>query len=292
MGYIVDVFQTDSEPVLKVFKESKNFLIEHFKIDSKVKCDEPVCAIYFSSHNIYFPNTSEAFEEQLIKKNRFEWYGTRVNRASKHIFLRDIKKQWYLNGINHEINSVERLLEFLKEVTKGFKIITIGSSAGGYAAVLFGQLLSAQSIFAFNGQFQLLDLLETTNEKINPILFRNVNNPEIAQYFSLKEFIINPFSIFYFCSKNSPWDFYQYNHVSFLEINFILIKSSHHGIPFLKSSLPKLINLNNELLSILSRKEYTYLSFSLKIEGFFTFLLNFLYFIIDYFKKKYFSIWK
>jgi len=127
------VFQTDSEIINEVYNKN-NFLIVYDE-----KCiNKDTCAIYFSSNNIYYPNTEEVFRKRIIERDFYEWYHTRISKAYKHIFLRDIKKQWYITGINSQINSPELLLNFLKKEVKGFSTITVGSSAGGSAEVLYG----------------------------------------------------------------------------------------------------------------------------------------------------------
>ena len=55
----------------------------------------------------------------IVEKNFFEWYNLRIEKAYKHIFVRDVFKQWYLSGINQSIDSPERLIEFLKNETDG-----------------------------------------------------------------------------------------------------------------------------------------------------------------------------
>lgn len=261
------IFQIESSEVLEVFNTNKNYLIEYNKTNLDSEQHEKCCAIYFSSNDIYYPNTPNAFKNQMVNKNKYEWYGTRIEVATKHIFIRDIKKQWYLGGINNEINSVEKILEFLESETKGYSVITIGSSAGGFAAVLFGQLLGAKSIFTFNGQFVVDDLLSSSTELIDPIIFREQYNPEINIYYSLKKFIVSPKSIYYFLSLKSNWDYSQYNTISDLPINFILFKSSKHGIPFIKSSLQKVLNLKQNDLILLTKKAHFPIWFSVQIEG-------------------------
>jgi hypothetical protein len=119
-------FQVDSEMVKNTYKNDPNYLIEYSPTINK-----KYCIIYFSSHNIYYPNSEIAFEKQLLGKNRYEWYKTRVQNGYKHLFIRDIQKQWYLGGINSFINTPQKLLSFLKEETIGFQVIVLGSSAGG-----------------------------------------------------------------------------------------------------------------------------------------------------------------
>ena len=119
------VFQTDHDLVLKSFQESENYLIQYNEKGIKGKC-----VIYFSSNNIYFPNEPEVFEKEIVKKNKFEWYGSRITDAYKHIFIRDIKKQWYLNGINKQINTPNKLYEFLKSETQDYNNIITTSYHG------------------------------------------------------------------------------------------------------------------------------------------------------------------
>lgn len=119
------VFQTDSEIVRQVYEKQDNYLIEYDEAGPK-----DWCAIYFCSNDIYYPNTEEIFRKRIIEKNFFEWYHSRIKKASKHIFVRDIFKQWYLAGINARIDTPEKLTAFLRNETEGFHVVTIGSSAG------------------------------------------------------------------------------------------------------------------------------------------------------------------
>src|SRR5882672_2149619 len=118
------VFQADSEIVNAVYREGSNYIIEYNK-----EVPQEYCILYFSSNNIYYPNEESVFNSHIKQKNRFEWYGTRINKGYKHIFLRDIKKQWYLKGVNAQIDSPDQLLHFLQKETKGYKVIALGSSS-------------------------------------------------------------------------------------------------------------------------------------------------------------------
>jgi hypothetical protein len=266
------VFQIDHPLVQKTYNNEPNYLIE-FSDNLQINNDR-YCIIYFSSNDIYFPNTPESFDKQLLKKNRFEWYGTRILRGSKHIFLRDVFKQWYLKGINQKLCTVEKVLEWLKEETIGYKIVTLGSSAGGYAAVLFGQLLNAETTLSFNGQFTLTNLLKTTTELINPILFRESGNSNISRYFDITNNIQNPEIIFYFYSKHSKWDIEQYESVQQKNLHKIAFRTNHHGIPFLKTSLPMVLNMKLSSLIKYTLKPQFPLIFSGKLEGYLSAIIN------------------
>lgn len=257
------VFQTDSDIIQQIFKKD-NYLVEY----NEQCTNRTVCAIYFSSNDIYFPNKEDVFRKRIVEKDFYEMYHTRLNSAYKHIFVRDIKKQWYIGGINSIINSPELLLKFLKKETEGYSVITIGSSAGGYAAMLYGSLLNAKHVFSFNGQFEVNTLLKTSNKQIDPLLFMYAES-ELAHYFDLRDFVNKEIVIYYFSSLGSNWDYQQYNHIKDIpSVKPILFKTSHHGIPFVKSALPIVINMESETLDKMVGKKFNPLLFSIKKAGF------------------------
>ena len=260
------VFQVDHDLILKSFKESDNYLIQYNKRGNKEKC-----VIYFSSNNIYYPNEPQVFQKDIVEKNRFEWYGARITDAHKHILIRDIKKQWFLNGINEEINTPTKLFDFLKRETEGFKnIVTLGSSAGGYAAVLFGQQLNANLIYSFNGQFEVNSQLEKSKESIDPLIFRYKDDTNLRGFYDIKKYITNPKTILYFTSAKSSWDMEQQAHISDLKMQTFSFSTSHHGIPFIKSILPKLLNMDVDELIKHKGGNINPILFSIRVGGLMT----------------------
>jgi hypothetical protein len=276
------VFQTDSDIVQKIYTENPNYLIEY----SDNVSSRDYCAVYFCSHNIYYPNTEDVFTKRIVENNLYEWYNTRIQKSYKHIFVRDIFKQWYIAGINAEINSPEKLLEFLRQETKGYKVITLGSSAGGYAAVLYGSLLNANQVLAFNPQFELKSLLKRSNEDIDPLLFRLKNKP-VSIYYDIYDFINEKIDIYYFYSNKSDWDMEQYNHIkSLVKIHKISFSTTHHGIPFLKVNLPIILNLDKTKLTHLAKTSHNTWLFSFRIVG----IRKTLFGLISQIYKKYYFI--
>lgn len=274
------VFQVDSGIVQQVYNEQDNFLIEYDE-----KGDKNWCAIYFCSNDIYYPNTEEIFRKRIVEKNFFEWYHSRIYRASKHIFVRDVFKQWYLLGINAKINTPEKLTDFLRKETEGYHIVTVGSSAGGYAAILHGSLLSAKYVLAFNPQFEIKSLLKKTTEKINPIIFRYSGT--IGMYFDIIKYMNNTTDIFYFYSSKSKWDAEQSLYVGYKpNIYNIKFKSSHHGIPFLKVALPVVLNLSVEKLKRLPRVAHYPIWFTYQMVGLLTTSVGFYKQLYSAYKKR------
>lgn len=78
----VKVFQVDSPIVKETYSTNDNYLIEYDDTIENKDC----CAIYFSSNDVYFPNTEEVFLKRIKERNAYEWYGTRIKKAYKHIF--------------------------------------------------------------------------------------------------------------------------------------------------------------------------------------------------------------
>ena len=258
------VFQTDSKIVQEVYHTKSNYLIDY-----NPKGNKKYCAIYFCSNDIYYPNTEEILKKRIVEKDFYEWYNSRITKAYKHLFIRDIFKQWYLGGINSQINTPEKLLDFLRKETFGYHLITIGSSAGAYAAILYGSILQAEKVIAFNPHCELNSLLKRSSEQINPLLFR-LKDSDRNKYFDITSFINKNIDIFYFYSNKSQWDIEQNLFLRNKNIKGILqipFSSRHHGIPFLKVALPIVLNLETKELKKYTKHIQNPLLFTIKMVG-------------------------
>ena len=168
------------------------------------------CFIFFSGNGLYFPNDYLTAETALVKNNHYEWQNIAKSplirsRAGKLIFLRDVFKQWYVTGINSRIDSITKLVHFLRERTAGYEVITVGNSAGGYMATLFGALLSAKSVLNFSGQYIVAP------DKLGDgyyYLKKYADNEFYARYFDVRPFIkANPaVPVMYFYPAKSEDD--------------------------------------------------------------------------------------
>jgi hypothetical protein len=97
-----------------------------------------------------------------------------VNFLEKHysnyerLFLLDIKSKWYFKGIDGISTNIDETLTYLKEIIRDFEeVIFIGSSSGGYAAILFGSLLNVDRIIAFRPQTIITPNEYLTSEDID-----------------------------------------------------------------------------------------------------------------------------
>jgi hypothetical protein len=282
------IFQIDS-PLVKSYFDNSNFIIEY---SNSSKCDNNICAIYFSSHEIYYPNSLKAFNYSIVKRNKFEWRNNRFPKARKHIFLRDLRKQWYIGGINSQLDDVLKVKDFLEKETFGFRVYTIGSSAGGFASILFGSMLNAERVYTFNNQFNLFKIVEASSVLVDPILFAMQNNPKVNQFFDLSKFIKPNINYFYFQSVFSKIDYNQYNCISDSSKNSIKrIKflTDKHGFPFLKSNIPTILSYNNSRLNYLVSKTFHPIIFSIEVDGIFFTIKSLFNSIYKKISKKYIS---
>lgn len=279
------IFQIDSPAVLKEF-DAENYCIEY---NTSAACDSNLCVIYFSSNEIYYPNTLKSFEYSIIERDKYEWKKNRLSNAGKHVFIRDIRKQWYIGGINSKLDTPSKLAEFLKKETAGYTVYCIGSSAGGFAAILFGSLLQVNRVYAFNSQLNLGVTMKSSNPLVDPILFEKVNDAVSKSYFDLSTFITDGVDYYYFQSCHSKMDVVQYQSISpqvKKHIKIIRFKTSNHGFPFLRINLPYILSFDKNSLDALVNKTFNLIRFSIRLIGIIATIQFVIKAIVDRFQKK------
>jgi len=262
------IFQIDSPAVKEAFSKN-NYVIEYANDADLVEKD--LCVLYFSSNEIYYPNTIQAFDYSIIQRDKYEWKRNKFPKAQKHIFIRDIRKQWYLGGINATLDNPMKLLDFLKNETAGYRVMTIGSSAGGYGALLFGSLLKCERIYAFNAQLNLNITMQNSNVVTDPILFEKAHDLTWKDYFDLSNFINPTTENYYFQSCRSEMDLDQYQAISIeaqKHLKIIRLQTSNHGFPFLRINLPNVLAFSPKELSQYVNKSFHPISFSVRLIGF------------------------
>lgn len=210
-------------------RQEKNYIIQTEKNDGKW------AVIYASSSDIFFPVNEEGFLKDIVQKDKYEWFKTRIPYASKHIFIRDVARKFYRYGINNELSDLKKLADRLKPELEGYKVITVGSSAGGTAAIVLGNLLNAEFIFAFSPVIRSYDE-NYPKEKIENDLKENkiidilpvIQNSDIP--------------IYYMYPSKSDFDKYTVNLVKECQnIKFVPIECEIHGIPVNKRILKTII---------------------------------------------------
>ena len=219
--------------------------------------DNDICVIFFSGNALYYPNTVDSFRRTIIYKDRYEWASVAskmIEYVSKIILVRDVKKSWYVDGINQECNSIDKVVKLLEPEIKGYRLFVYGNSAGGYMAMLAGTMLHAERIYNWGGQTDLYLKEETVHstefiDRANNILGKN-------KYFSIKEYIQNTDStIFSFYSGKNTSDAASANIIGNLpSVYTFLYDSDQHGKGFEREVYINLLFVNQEKLIELNDK--------------------------------------
>jgi len=114
--------------------------------------------------------------------------GQRFNR----ILVRDPSNGWYhrgVPGLGAHVDEVAGTLRGLIQSIRPSRVITIGQSMGGYAAILFGTLIRADRIVAF-GPLSHLDPVEATRTgdlRFLPVMRSLADDPPKTVYFDLAD---------------------------------------------------------------------------------------------------------
>ena len=210
------------------------------------------CYIFFSSNALY-KNSFEEFDKTMLKGNRYEWKSIAASlkkrkNIGKIIYVRDVYKNHYINGVNSSLSSIEKTVEHLRESTKGYAVTTVGISSGGYMAAIAGCKLQAKRVFCISGQF---DLNKHLTEK-NMSVFRNIN----PEYCRIDDLIAshNNIPVYYFCPINCSHDYENYKLVKNIEnVMCFLFPDKIHAATVYPFNFPDLLCLSNERLNILEK---------------------------------------
>lgn len=101
--------------------------------------------------------------KRLYEFEHFEFVKSTAHADCSKIYCLDPNLNWYQSGINAELNSIPKMSAYLQELlnlAQPTHVRFIGVSAGGFAALLFGHLLKADSVLAFGCQTFLIPELE------------------------------------------------------------------------------------------------------------------------------------
>ncbi|WP_159522013.1 hypothetical protein [Sunxiuqinia indica] len=277
------IFQIDSPLVKQYYQNDQNYKILY---DESIGVDKKLCAIYFSSNELYYPNTEKAFNFSIVGRDKFEWQRSMIPNVYKHIFFRDLQKQWYIEGINATINSPEKLRELIANETEGYRVYAIGSSAGGYAALIYGSLLQVERVYAFNPQFDLAYIISKSTSLVDPLLFKYKDQSR-SSFYRVDNYLNKKTEYFYFQSCKSSIDIAQYENLRNKElVNRIQFSTSNHGFPFLRHNLKYILSLSASELRELSKTVTSPFALSVKVDGFFNSVLIITSAVIKRIKKK------
>lgn len=230
--------------------EFLNHLYQHDNyLETTINSQSDLCYIFFSSNGLYYPDEKWVVEDVIIQSDYYEWFNISNSEylkkvAGKYIFVRDVRKTWYVTGVNHKINSISKLVEILKKKTveKGYRVRTVGSSAGGYMAALVGALLNAEMVFDFSGQFSLYIHDNVCNEYY---FLNKYKGGGQSKFYNIVPYIKGKVPIMYFFPYYSDGDFKQSRLVKdFENVYSFAFNESIHGYTVKGRDFPVLLQLS------------------------------------------------
>ena len=253
-------FLSKNNHLLQESRSKHNWLIEDG--------DDPTCtiyAVYCSSNGIYFPNDEDTFIKRIVQQNKFDWKSNRIVGVKKHIYIRDVYKQWYIEGINNELNSIEKVADWIRSVSEtNAKYVFLGSSAGGYMCLCLASILGG---IAFAGSPQIC----LKPEPKYPILLEHYQKGDITWYDLSKILQASPAENFIFFGQENREDVAQIELVSqFDNVHVIPFRTSLHGVVFYPFNVMWFYSKRSLLRKIaLKKKPQIRIVFSLRIAGVF-----------------------
>ena len=153
------------------------------------------------------------------------FYGCEFDR----IILTDSENQWFLKGfigLGNMTKDVIKNLLIIKDKMQYIEVITFGVSMGGYGALLFGLILKANRILAFNPEIQLL---LPKSRSINYIKNYNYDRKYFDLSKLIKEVDFHKTNICVLYSRYDSIDYQNFNRVKELKnINALFLIDDKH----------------------------------------------------------------
>lgn len=242
----------------------------NYVIDINKNGIKDLCYIFFSSNGLYNLDDKFSFQEEIINKNKYEWKSlSKSINAYKKIYIRDIWLSWYVKGINSRINTIDLLIDWIKEETKGYKVKIVGMSSGGYIGALISSIINAEMCFCFSGQFSL----KNHNNHINDNILLKKYYDSRGKWYDIYEYIKqSKVNIVYFFPEYVEHDKIQSNFVKlYKNVLSISFKSKLHSKTIFSYDYQKVLNMNIEDLrkieNNINNKPISALKFSYKVNG-------------------------
>lgn len=227
--------------ILTFYCENKNIRI----IDNP-DTGNNYCYLYCSSNGLYRKDDPEDFQKKVIKEDRYEWENLKAELIpAREIFIRDIWLSWYVRGINAEINDYEKLIDYLADITKGYRLRCVGVSSGGFIANIIATELKAEICYSFSCQFSLRN--HNDHLEKNPLLREYLETKGDHYFEYYRQIRKSDVRILYIYPDESEQDIIQHEFIKDCDnvISFAIHRESH-GICIGYYALPKFLSMNYE----------------------------------------------
>ena len=172
-------------------------------------------------------------------KSAFDFVRATNPLQVQKLFLRDPNMMWYQKGTPGVGNDVPAVVEYVRGViVRGgvTRVVMIGNSGGGFSAILFGALVGADEIHAFNPPTKLLEESDTScPEQLNQLAAeRGLTSPYLDLRRVLREHLQPKTKIYIHYSRGDGRDkrharyLVEFPNVQLIQYPFV----SHHVARF------------------------------------------------------------
>lgn len=161
---------------------------------------------------------------------KFQFQGVLEDMPYHCIFLRDPHLCWYhkgMRGLGKDVDSSVKGLERLIKDIQKTGLYTMGPSAGGYAAILFGSLLKADAILSFSPQV-FLNRANRMRYKDNSRAGHIRKLPPNGKYHDLAR--LNTPPLYFIYGKQDATDILHARHMRAKITELIVRDAGHHAV--------------------------------------------------------------
>lgn len=238
------------EIIRKIYENEENIFVEDIHMGGNK------CYVFFSSNGLLKSFKECDIEEELVKRNRYEWKSIaetfKYHRdLGRIIYVRDVYLAFYIYGINKSLDTVDKIIEKIAQLCKGYEITTVGISSGGYLATICAIKLNAKRAFNFSGQYDIWERLDETTKKYCVSKYGNYGYVNICDLVEMS----NGIPIFYFCPVGCSHDFANYQLVRNIpQVKCFLFPDKNHAATVYPFNFPDLLFLSNDKLEWLCKK--------------------------------------
>ncbi len=246
------------------------------------------CYIFCSSNGLN--QIADSIDPQVFSNDYYEWNNISKNKrikrkAGKYIFVRDVFQKSYVDGINKDINSIDKIIELLCVESAGYDVVCVGSSGGGYLAMILGaKLKNCSRVFSFGGLFSLYSWTGANNNFVFSDIEayqKHIGEIDYEKYYSIRKMIESyDKPLFHFYGINHFADCVQINElngVSNKNVFLIGLKTGRHGGDFFGFTYPYLLSKSNHKMRMICDGNNVVVSkirFAIRVMGLFPFLAH------------------
>ncbi|WP_179351492.1 hypothetical protein [Winogradskyella vidalii] len=171
----------------------------------------------------------------------FEFFNIMKDKPYTKVFVKDNQQSWYHKGIegSDDINTtvilLKKILTSLDYLNK--KVVFVGNSAGGYAAIVFGVLLEADKVLAFApqtflGKWKRFVNREKRWKNESNYMLKGNTNPnyflDLASFFKNNSLEVVDIEVYY--AMDSVSDMKHYKNIKDLSMTFHLYPKGGHSL--------------------------------------------------------------